>query len=279
MRRVGRVPHAAILAAALHLSPAAQASWWGEVETGVLHDTNLSRSSDDRAEDGLLWLGGAVGQGIPIGRDGQFTWKGSVAAELPADFDALRRFAPGLSLSYRHKLRLGQDAPFVGAGVFARYDAFESDLREGWSAGASVRAGRHWPGLLLEGEIGWERRSAEADPFDQEAWTGAVRADWPLPWFAFHAGYEGRWGDVSSTAFPDPELLAAATARVVDPAFGPGRVTYRLDASAHALEVGLRRELPHAMAIDLIYRFERTFADPDIIYDDQRLSGSYRIRF
>jgi hypothetical protein len=279
VKRAGWARGAALLTVTLMLAPSSRASWWGEIETGVLHDTNLSRSEDDRAEDGILRLDGAVGQAIPIGRDGAFIWKGSIAADLPADLEALRRFAPALSLSYRRKVRLGQDAPFVGAAIFARRDDYESELRDGWGMGVSVRAGRRWPAVLLEGEIGWERRTADADPFDQEAWSGALRADWPLPWFALHGGYEFRWGDVTSTAFPDPEILAAATARAPDPAFGPGRVAYRLDASAHALEVGLRRDLPHAMAVDLSYRFERTFADDQITYDDQRLSGSYRIRF
>ena len=134
-----------LLALALMLPLAAHASWWGELETGLLHDTNLSRSTDDEAADGFLWISGAVGQGISIGRDGVFTWKGTVVADLPEDIDALRRFAPGLSLSYRHKLRLGNDAPFLGVTIFSRHDAYESELREGWSAGASLRAGRRWP--------------------------------------------------------------------------------------------------------------------------------------
>jgi len=269
----------AVLAVSLLLPLSTRASWWSEIETGLLHDSNLSRSSEDQAADAFLGISAAVGQGIPIGRDGTLSWKGSAVADLPDDVEALRRFAPGVSVSYRHKLRLGNDAPFVGLGIFTRHDAYESELREGWSYGASLRAGRRWPALLLEGEIDWERRDAAADPFDQKAFTGAVRADWPLRWFTLHGGYEGRWGDVTSTAFPTPEILAAATARIPDPAFGPGRVSYRLDASAHALEVGLRRELPHATALALTYRFERTFADGDVTYDDQRLSGSYRIRF
>ena len=279
MRRPGLAPRGFVLGAMLTLAPAASAAWWGEVETGILHDTNLSRSTEDQAEDGLLWLTAGVGQMIALGRDGALTWRGTAAADLPADVAALRRFAPGLSLSYRHKLRLGQDAPFVAAGILARYDDYESELREGWTLGASLRAGRRWPAVLLEGEIGWEQRRAEADPFDQQAWTGAVRADWSLPWFALHGGYEARLGDVTSTAFPDPEILAASTARTADPAFGAGRVSYRLDASAHAVEVGLRRDLPHRTAVDLTYRFERTFADADLTYDDQRLSGSFRVRF
>jgi hypothetical protein len=227
----------------------------------------------------MLWLTAGIGQVTPVGRDGALTWEGTALADLPADIFALRRFAPGLLLGYRHRLRLGQDAPYVGAGLLARYDAYESDLREGWIFAARLRAGRRWTALQLEGELGWERRAAEADAFDQGAWTAAVRADWPLPWFALHGAYEGRWGDVTSTAFPDPEILAASTARVPDPAFGAGRVSYRLDASAHAIAVGLRRDLPHHTAIDLTYRFERTFADADLTYDDQRLSASYRVRF
>jgi hypothetical protein len=270
---------APLVLAILAVAPAAPASWWGEIETGVLHDTNLSRSTEDQAEDGVLWLTVGVGQMTPIGRDGTFTWKATALADLPADVTALRRFAPGLSLSYRHRLRLGQDAPYVGAGLLARYDDYESALRDGWIAGATLRAGRRWPAVLLEGEAGWERRAAEADPFDQGAWTWAVRADWLLPWFALHGAYEGRWGDVTSTAFPNPEILAASTARVVDPAFGAGRVSYRLDATAHAAEAGLRRDLPRGMAIDLTYRFERTLAEADLTYDDHRVSASYRVRF
>lgn len=273
---------AAALAIILPLGTiAAAAAWVGDLTAGAAYDGNLSRAEpeQDQVADALVLFGGAAGQALPIGRDGRFTWLLTLDGEWFDDVAGLRRVTPGASLAFRRKLRLGQDAPYLLCSASGLRDEFDSDGRTGWRTELALAAGRSLPALSVEGGVRWEHRDAHADPFDQEAWTGEVSVDWALPAVSLHAGYALRLGDVTSSARPDPRFRDAASAREPDPVFGADFVSYRLDATAHAAEIGIRRDLPHAAAVDLTYRFERTLAEAGFRYDAQRLTGSYRIRF
>jgi hypothetical protein len=143
---------AAIAGIAFQATPGACA-WLADVEVGAFHDDNLTRAQApaDRRADRALAARASLGQVFVLSGYDAVSASGDVAGEAYARYPGLGFASIGGSVGYRRKLRLGIDAPYVGASArrarptptIARTCATErSSCCGSSSAGDSTRAPR-----------------------------------------------------------------------------------------------------------------------------------------
>jgi len=276
-----------VLAPALTLALAAtspaNASWVGELQTGVTGDDNVNRARRgvDARSDGAATFSGFAGGRLQLSTNGSLTILGTLGAAAFDRFDGLDHVTPGGSIAYTVKTRMGAGAPWIQVGASAARDDLRDAARDGWLYQGRVRGGwQAGAAVNLTAEGSWSRRTADADAFEQRSTALSLRAD-AAPWrrIALHGSYEIRRGDVTSSSPKDPEARAAAKTLLPDAVFGPGFVAYRLEATSHDLKVGLNVAAGRHASFDVSVERILALATAGLDYTIDRAQGIFLYRF
>jgi len=261
----------------------ARGGFVSEIRTGSAWSDNLnlaSKGSEARA-DAAFGFAGIAGERFQIGTNGGLTLSGSLESRTFRDLDGLDTLAPGASVAYRRKVRLGARVPWVQVSASAVHEGVRDDARRGWLYEGAFRYG--WfagssSGFTVEGA--YSARDAASTVFDQNAGRVSFRYDAAMcEWLAIYAVYAARRGDVTSSTLPDPAFLAASKSVVDDPVFGSGFRAYRLDATSHDLRIGLNGALGRHASLELVLDRLLARASGGIDYTAGSVAVTFLYRF
>jgi hypothetical protein len=268
--------------------PPAGAAWIVDVETGVVYEDNLSFASRERDIKGAAALATSASAGVAayLSDRNVASLTGEVAGDLHERYSGLDHVSLGMTAAFRRKLGLGAGAPWVRVAASGARLQYRVDVRDGWAyrvgAGIGKRFGERWE---LRAEYAFDGRTADhartvtarlpGDVFDQQAHTLAIRADVQVtaPLLVF-GGYAARVGDVASTTLRNPEIFAASSAVVADPAFGSDTFAYRIDATTHVVSAGLSLALGARWSLNVAYEHQIGLGDGGIDYHNNVVRGT-----
>lgn len=271
--------------AALALGPPSHlhAGLVADGQAGPVFNDNVSQAERrvDRKDDAAMSFSGSAGGRFQVTSGGSLAIFGTFENLDFREHDGLDRFAPGATVSWRQKTRVGARAPWIQVSGSAAFQEFRDGEREGWLHQAKVRFGwpaGEWVGFIAEGA--YLRRAAGATVFDQNAFSLAFRADLAIRGSsAVSISYQVRRGDVTSSSEPDPAVLRSAKERAPDPVFGPSFIVYRLEATSQDLQVGVNFALGDHAAVDIAYEGLLAQAAGGIDYAVNQLRASFLYRF
>jgi hypothetical protein len=121
--------------------------------------------------------------------------------------------------------------------------------------GASASVGKSFSDQVTASiNYGYTSTSADNDTFDTELHSIGVNGDYLLTedWLLF-ASYTRYSGDIVATTRPNTYIIQQSDAIVSDPAYGPGRYAYRLDADTDVIKVGANYYLSENSSVELVY--------------------------
>ncbi|HSQ99460.1 MAG TPA: hypothetical protein VLM36_06040 [Sphingomicrobium sp.] len=267
------------------------ADWQIYVDSGLLHDSNLSRASraEDVRADSAFAVTASAGQFIaPTGADG-FTVSADASAEAYDRYDGLNHVAAGGTASWRHKFGLGYLAPWTALSASALHDDYRSDIRDSTYVHLLAEAGRRFSetfdasmGMILE-----RRYAANDDPvvpgisgrvFDLAGRGVFVRAGYAATdHLLVGMRADVRRGDVVSTSKRNREIFLASSAIAEDPTFGDELYDYRLRGTTWTASAFASWALTDTMSLNLSYADQRTQAASGLDYRSRtgHLSFSY----
>jgi hypothetical protein len=272
----------------LGLASPVAAGWIADVESGIVYEDNLSFASMDRDIKGAVALVTSASGGAAAYLTDRHTV--SLTADLFGDlhesYSGLDHVALGATAAFRAKLGLGPDAPWVRVAASGGRLQYREDVRDGWyyrvTAGIGKRFGPRWE---LRADYAFDGRTADheravadtipADVFDQQAHTFSARADFQAtPILLVFGSYACRIGDVASTTQRNPQIFAASSAIVADPAFGSNTFAYKIDATTHILSVGMSVALGARWSLNVSYAHQIGLGDGGIDYHNNIVSGT-----
>lgn len=259
-----------------------------DLETGVVYEDNLSLASlgRDIKGDVALATSASVGWAAYLTDRDVVSLTGDFFGDLHEEYDGLDHVSLGMTLAYRRKLGLGPAVPWVRVAASGARLQYREDVRDGWAyraaAGIGTRLGDRWE---VRAEYAFDGRTADhawpvssrlpADVFDQQAHTLAVRADLlATPSLVLFGGYRLRLGDVASTTRRNPEIFAASSAVVADPAFGTNTF-----AMTHILGAGLSLALGARWSVNVGYEHQIGLGDGGIDYHNNVVRGTVRYSY
>lgn len=280
----------------LALSRPVEAGWQLDAETAFVHDDNLTNAyyAFDVVGDWALDASVAAGRRIQLDGYSSLSVAAVLSGEKYFEVTGLDRVAAGVRATYRRKLGLGLEAPWVAVEFSTEHLSHEEDARDGWrhrvTLSAGRRLGRRWD---LWAEAAFERRSADHVRPAFPGFSGAVfnLSSVGVKLNAVHSlgsrlfltvGYELRRGDVVSTLLvfqPGESIYEVSTAVAADPAFGPEAYAYRLKGTSHTVGARLTALLGDGFAASLEYQRIVTLArgGNDYTKNIVRLSMSYQL--
>lgn len=272
-----------VLAILLAVPSLSLAGFVADLQAGAAYDDDVDRAEReaDRRGAASLDFAGSAGERFVIGRGGSLALIGTIESAEFSDLDGLDRWAPGASVSYRQKTRLGARAPWVQVSGSAAFQDYRDGNRKGWIYETKVRYG--WAaGERLSFVAGgaWLLRSAAESVFDRHALDFSLRADISLREdLSFYAAYQVSRGDVTSSSRPDLAVLSVAKERAPDPVFGSAFIVYRIEATSHDLHVGINYALGRHASLDLAWEGLLAEAAGGIEYGVNQFRGSFLYRF
>jgi hypothetical protein len=272
----------------LGLASPAAAGWIADVETGIVYEDNLPFASKGRDIKGAVALvtsasGGAAA--YPTDRH-TVSLTADLFGDLHESYSGLDHVALGATAAFRAKLGLGADAPWVRVAASGGRLQYREDVRDGWyyrvTAGIGKRFGPRWE---LRADYTFDGRTADheravadaipADVFDQQAHMFSARADFQAtPILLLFGSYACRIGDVASTTQRNPQIFAASSAVVADPAFGSNTFAYKIDATTHILSAGVSVALGARWSFNVSYAHQIGLGDGGIDYHNNIVSGT-----
>lgn len=240
-----------------------QANWMFDGKTGLLHDSNVSRSNrsadvlDDQAWKTTL----AAGYGWQLTDDLRLSLFGEAESHVWFNYEALNSISPGVSGNLRYRFALGATAPWIRSETKLSYMEFREDRRSGLSFRQGLRAGKNFT-ERISADVSYlfEHFSAEDVIFDQTGHSGSVQLGFSVTSsMQISAGYTFRYGDVISHGIPPrPDIVSIASAFGPVTTFGTPYTAYRFDASTHVLSVAASQGLNNFAAIQLAYEWHYT---------------------
>lgn len=249
----------------LLLSGASRANgdWIRDFRGEFIYNDNLSnsnRQADQR--DDFAWAGQAhFGRFDEITDNLRFAMTADLDAQAFASYEDFNRVILGSTASLRYRFGLGAMAPFVRVEGSGGYANFEQNLQDGGRYRAGISAGKRMTErLAIEASYFFEDIGGQIRLFDQRSNTFALTASFDLTQTTrLIAGYEFRDGEVISYAVPPrPDIVALANARRTVNTFGQPYVAYNLDASTHALGIGISQALTPSFSLNVRYQWQQT---------------------
>ena len=256
----------------------------------MLYDSNVTRTDSNALSDESLQLGVGDGLVVPLtpyiqtlftayGSLEQFNhWVGLSHADATGDARIEYRpsaafYAPTLALSER----LSGSAYRVG-------------LRSGFSSTTSLSVSEalndRFSAFVA---LAHTERRAESSAFEGHFDGTRVHLDYQAEAATtLYATLEHRYGDSTTSSFPDADDRALALARTPDAAFGDtGRISYRFKASTELATIGVNHSLSERCAIDFSWRRAAVkparalgyFGATQAKYVDDQVSLSLLMRF
>lgn len=237
------------------------------------YDDNISRSllKGEQESDHSLRLEGSAQWRLPGGPDASAHFSLMAAGERRFDFHDLSQIELGGSAGWRWRPTKGFSAPMFNFDVDLTGHLHEdSKIRDGGTLRATLGASsRVTERLSIRGGYRFTlRRARSSSVFDNERHGLFAASELTLnPTVVLSASAAWERGDVVANSTPVASVRAAATALVVDDAFGPSgfdgqmgpepgpnadrRVAYRLDADTWQFEVGPRIRMGARATLDL----------------------------
>jgi hypothetical protein len=258
-----------------------------EAEIGMVHESNvgLAQLGRDKRSDEALQTAVSAGFALPVGD--RHLW--SATADLKGvaweHLTGLSHVAAGAGTSFRTRLGLGIDAPWIRlAGAFAR-EEYDFDLRDGfrYRIGPSIGK-RFWDRLDARLEYTFEEFIADhgkqilarlpGDVFDLQSHTFAVRTDFFVTKsIALFASYAWRDGDVVSTSPRNTTVFNASSAVTDDPVFGSRAFAYKVAATVQMMGAGISVGLGDHVAVHGAYEYQTAQAWRGLDYTNHVVRG------
>ncbi len=260
------------LAAVAAVLAFARPSSAGELSTGLLYHSNLSRASASGDEESdTFWLAGmAHGRQWLPARDWRLDASLSAASEVAFEFSDFNQLALGAESGATYKWGLGPQAPRFRVGVALAQQWFDDADRSRWALRPSLQAfKRVHDRVELEAFYHFDQEEAREDLHSSDAHTlglgGMVEVGdrWTL-----HASYRYRDGDVVSYSENPPDYLMELADRSDMDAdtFGRPLTAYRIEAQSHSIELGFVCQLSSAVHAGASYGWTQTERGP-LSYD------------
>lgn len=259
------------------------------------YEDNISRSllEGEQESDHRLRLEGSAQWRLPAGSDASAHFGLMAAAERRFDFQDLSQMQIGVSAGWRWRPTQGFSAPIFNFDVDLTGHAHEdSKIRDGGTLRATLGAqSRVTERLSIRGGYRFTLRQAPSSSvFDNERHGVFAASELILdPAVVLSASVAWERGDVVANSTAVAPVISAATARVVDEAFGPSRlnaqtgpgpnagsrVAYRLDADTWQFEVGTRIRLGRRTTLDVSSGYLKVEARRnDLGYDGMQIVAS-----
>jgi hypothetical protein len=227
------------------------------ISSSLLYDSNVTRTDSNSLSDESLELGVGDGLVVPLtpyletvllahGSLEQFDhWVGLSHVDLAGDARIEYRpsaafYAPTLALSER----------LLGS-------AYRAGIRSGYSSVTSISVSEaindRFSAFVA---LSHSERRADSSTFDGHFDGARVHLDYQAsPSTTLYSTLEHRYGDSTTSSFPDPDDRELALARTPDTAFGAtGRIAYRFKATSELATLGLNHSFNEKQAIDFSWR-------------------------
>lgn len=247
----------------------ARAEWRLDAETGVVYDSNLSKSdreSDQQAD--VAWRTNiSLAQGLQLTRDLRANVAADLRGNVQGEYDAFNEIGAGVVANLRYRFGLGHTAPWILLENRFGYDRFHETERSGWDELIGFRGGiAVTERVALEAGYAFENFVVPDNFFDVQSHRADFRviADVTSS-LQIALGYIYREGDVISYAVPPrPEIAAIAVEREEVTTFGtnPLYTAYKLPGRTHALSVSVAYVLTKHASIQVGYEYAVTSHDP-----------------
>lgn len=273
----------------------AHAESWSDVDLALTGYDNLTRAAS--AEDKR----GDVAVALAITGGHYFALSGSDGVSLTIDArgEAYRRYtgldvaAIGAGASYRRKLGVGRNVPWVLASVHVARESYRDALRDSDRLAVTTELGRRFTDALeLSAGSTLERRLGRHDPeaevpgysarvFDLHGLRGFLRGSYALGEALLLGGEVGvRRGFVESTAQQSLAIFTASDALADDPAFRDERLyAYRLRATTYFGALNASWAMSDKMSLNFSYADHRSRAANRLSYDDRAITLSLLYRY
>jgi hypothetical protein len=247
----------------------ARAEWRLDAETGVVYDSNLSKSdreSDQQAD--VAWRTNiSLAQGLQLTRDLRANVAADLRGNVQGEYDAFNEIGAGVVANLRYRFGLGHTAPWILLENRFGYDRFHETERSGWDELIGFRGGiAVTERVALEAGYAFENVAVPDNFFDAQSHRADFRviADVTSS-LQIALGYTYREGDVISYAVPPrPEIAAIAVEREEVTTFGtnPLYTAYKLPGRTHALSVSVAYVLTKHASVQVGYEYAVTSHDP-----------------
>jgi hypothetical protein len=247
----------------------ARAEWRLDAETGVVYDSNLSKSdreSDEEAD--VAWETNVrLAQGLQLTRDLRANIAADLRGNVQGKYDAFNEIGAGVLANLRYRFGLGRTAPWILLENRFGYDRFHETERSGWDEQIDFRGGiAVTERVALEAGYAFENFAVPDNFFDVQSHRADFRviADITSS-LQIALGYIYREGDVISYAVPPrPEIAAIAVEREEVTTFGtnPLYTAYKLPGRTHSLSVSVAYVLTKHASVQVGYEYAVTSHDP-----------------
>jgi hypothetical protein len=243
-----------------------RANWMFDGKSGVLYDSNVSRSnrSSDVLDDQAWKTSLAAGYGWQLIDNLRVSLSGELESHIWGNYSALDVVSPSIDANLRYRFGLGANAPWIRSETRSSYSEFRENRRSGWSFHQGLRIGKNiTERLSLDGSYLFENFSAQDFIFNQTAHSGSANVNFSVTSsFQVSGGYTFRYGDVISHGVPPrPDIASIASAFGPVTTFGTPYVAYRFEASTHVLAMAASQSLNNFAAVQLAYEWQYTSRD------------------
>jgi hypothetical protein len=243
-----------------------RANWMFDGKSGLLYDSNVSRSnrSSDVLDDQAWKTSLAAGYGWQLIDNLRASLSGELESHIWGNYSALDVVSPGIEANLRYRFGLGANSLWMRSETKSSYDEFRENRRSGWSLRQGLRIGKNITDRLsLDGSYLFENFSAKDFIFDQAAHSGSANINFSVTSsLQVSGGYIFRYGDVISHGVPPrPDIVSIASAFGPVTTFGTPYTAYRFEATTHVLSVAASQSLNNFAAVQLAYEWHHTSRD------------------
>ncbi len=260
------------------------------VSTSLLYDSNVTRTDADVLSDESLQLGVGDGLVVPLTPYVQTVFAANASLEQFDHWVGLSHADAAGDARIEYRPSAAFYAPTLAVSERLSGSAYHVGLRSGYSGLTSISLSEALNDrftafvALSHGE-----RRAENSTFDGRFDAARVHLDYQASAATtLYGTLEHRYGDSTTSSFPDPDNRALALARTPDAAFGDtGRITYRFKATTELATIGANHSLGERCALDFSWRRATVkparalgyFGATEAKYVDDQFSVALLLRF
>lgn len=258
-RRVAPARLAALAAIALAapVAPANAGSTSLDLRGAWTYDTNISNAQEKqfREKDSIFEFDAIAGYRHELNENSGIVAKGGIETDGHTNFGDLNSLTLVGSLAYVLQPWRSFTAPWFALSTDLRWLKHEdSDIRDGTIATFAFTAGQQVTDRIssqLRFEL-LDRNADEGRVFEMIQRILSAAVDYKATdRLTAYAKYEYLNGGLVTTAPPNMKFRGVTRAVSMDPAFGPGRMAWRLDGHAHTFRLGSKYRLAEHTALDM----------------------------
>lgn len=266
-------------------APAGAENFPVDVRGAWTYDSNVSNAEVEslRESDSIFEFDAAVSYRHQLSDNSGLVAKAGIETDAHANFSDLNSVTGLASLAYVLQPWRSFSGPWFAVSTDFRLRRHEdSDIRDGTIATLAFSAGQQVTDRI-SAQVRYEfldRDADEARAFELSNRTLSLVADYRVSnRFTTYAKYDYMDGDVVTTSPPNRKFRPVFRASAPDPAFGPGRIAWRLDGKAHTFRLGSKYRLAEHTALDIGASFSHVNAVNDNEWDTWRVGVGLLHRF